>query len=330
MSDFEIDEDSGSNESFDRCKTVGSDEDTEDASETDQAIKHQEYVEMKEQMYQEKLANLKEQLRQLHAREHPEYLKRIKKLDEKYEEEINLTKAFEKVMLERIERDYEQEKLAAQQEFEEKRSSLRENLIQELELKKKLIEAERNNMDLTSEDNLLEMTELPIMRRLLNEDKNNLEVADVALIRKLVLEDLMDPKPIHTRRLRRRANETAPAPEKKRKTFSQMTFLLDEKEIDEDVAFIKNCLKNQDAGTSQDQGAAFDVKVEDEKLQYNKKWFQCGQKVYYEGKDVGTKNPGVILSITPSEICIKRNSTNKVHITVPQLQTGAFILKKRS
>lgn len=71
------------------CRGRESDEDTEDASETDLA-KHEEedYVEMKEQMYQDKLASLKRQLQQLQEGTLQEYQKRMKKLDQQYKERI--------------------------------------------------------------------------------------------------------------------------------------------------------------------------------------------------------------------------------------------------
>lgn len=50
---------------------------------------------------------------------------------------------------ERVEREYYLEREAAQKEFEEKKIELKENLISDLEEKKRIIEAERNNMELT-------------------------------------------------------------------------------------------------------------------------------------------------------------------------------------
>ncbi|KAJ7423713.1 Sin3 histone deacetylase corepressor complex component SDS3 [Willisornis vidua] len=95
-----------------------SDEDTEDASETDLA-KHDEedFVEMKEQMYQDKLASLKRQLQQLQE--------------------------------DQVEKNYVKEKKAAAKEFEDKKIELKENLIAELEEKKKMIENEKLTMELT-------------------------------------------------------------------------------------------------------------------------------------------------------------------------------------
>ncbi|XP_062890322.1 sin3 histone deacetylase corepressor complex component SDS3 isoform X2 [Mobula hypostoma] len=67
-----------------------SDEDTEDASETDIANKQddEDYLEVKEQMYQEKLTSLKRQLQQLQEGTLQEYQKRMKKLDQQYKERI--------------------------------------------------------------------------------------------------------------------------------------------------------------------------------------------------------------------------------------------------
>lgn len=50
-----------------------------------------------------------------------------------------------------MERDYINEKKAAAKEFEEKKIELRENLIAELEEKRKIIEAERHTMELTGD-----------------------------------------------------------------------------------------------------------------------------------------------------------------------------------
>ncbi|CAG5925413.1 unnamed protein product [Menidia menidia] len=125
-----------------------SEEDTEDASETDLA-KHDEddYVEIKEQMYQDKLASLKRQLQQLQE--------------------------------EQVERNYIKEKKAAVKEFDDKKVELKENLIAELEEKKKMIENEKLTMELTG--------------------------------------DSMEVKPIMTRKLRRRPNDPVPIPDKRRK-----------------------------------------------------------------------------------------------------------------
>ncbi|KAF0034250.1 hypothetical protein F2P81_014316 [Scophthalmus maximus] len=134
-----------------------SEEDTEDASETDLA-KHDEddYVEIKEQMYQDKLASLKRQLQQLQEGTLQEYQKRMKKLDQQYKERLRNADLFLQLETEQVERNYIKEKKAAVKEFDDKKVELKENLIAELEEKKKMIENEKLTMELTGDDQIME------------------------------------------------------------------------------------------------------------------------------------------------------------------------------
>uniref|UniRef100_A0A8P4KKM4 SDS3 homolog, SIN3A corepressor complex component n=1 Tax=Dicentrarchus labrax TaxID=13489 RepID=A0A8P4KKM4_DICLA len=120
------------------------------ASETDLA-KHDEddYVEIKEQMYQDKLASLKRQLQQLQEGTLQEYQKRMKKLDQQYKERLRNADLFLQLETEQVERNYIKEKKAAVKEFDDKKVELKENLIAELEEKKKMIENEKLTMELT-------------------------------------------------------------------------------------------------------------------------------------------------------------------------------------
>ncbi|KFM67625.1 hypothetical protein X975_20218, partial [Stegodyphus mimosarum] len=215
--DLDLDDENSDFEATNEKNEHESDEDTEDASETDMVKQEEEYTEIKEQMYQDKLANLKKQLQQLEDGEHPEYLKRLKKLEINHENRLSLNDVFLRLEKERVEREYFLEKEAAQKEYEEKKIELKENLIADLEEKKRIIEAERSSMELTG-------------------DKSSLQLADLAIIRRLIMEDSMEVKPVTTRKLRRRPNDPLPMPEKRRKTLpTQLNFLLDDNEILEDL-----------------------------------------------------------------------------------------------
>lgn len=310
-SDFEVQNEKNDHES---------DEDTEDASETDMVKQEEEYTEIKEQMYQDKLANLKKQLKQLQDGIHPDYMKRLKKLEQNYQSRQLLNEVFERIEEERVEREYYLEREAAQKDFDEKKVELRENLISDLEEKKRIIESERNTMELTG-------------------DKSSLQLSNLAIIRRLILEDSMEVKPVTTRKLRRRPNDPLPMPEKRRKTMpTQLNFFLDDNEILDDLRIINKGkyatpTKRNDSceSLSEDRGTNFEVKVEDGKLYYDKKWYHRGQQVYYEGKEVGSKNSGLICTISPSEIWIKRTSdSNKIRIYISQLQKGKFTIRRRS
>lgn len=113
--------------------------------------RQEEPLEIKEQMYQDKLSNLKKKLQQLKDGTHHDYNKKVKKLEYQYKERIRLNVLYRDYMIDCVEREYIQEKKAAVREFEEKKIDLKENLISDLEDKKRTVEAERYTMELTGD-----------------------------------------------------------------------------------------------------------------------------------------------------------------------------------
>ncbi|EDL19821.1 RIKEN cDNA 2400003N08, isoform CRA_c [Mus musculus] len=289
------------------CRGRESDEDTEDASETDLA-KHDEedYVEMKEQMYQDKLASLKRQLQQLQEGTLQEYQKRMKKLDQQYRERIRNAELFLQLETEQVERNYIKEKKAAVKEFEDKKVELKENLIAELEEKKKMIENEKLTMELTG--------------------------------------DSMEVKPIMTRKLRRRPNDPVPIPDKRRKPapdIPQLNYLLTDEQIMEDLRTL-NKLKSPKrpaspsspehlpATPAESPAQRFEARIEDGKLYYDKRWYHKSQAIYLESKD-NQKLSCVISSVGANEIWVRKTSdSTKMRIYVGQLQRGLFVIRRRS
>ncbi|XP_075290594.1 sin3 histone deacetylase corepressor complex component SDS3 [Opisthocomus hoazin] len=282
-----------------------SDEDTEDASETDLA-KHEEedFVEMKEQMYQDKLASLKRQLQQLQEGTLQEYQKRMKKLDQQYKERIRNAELFLQLETDQVEKNYVKEKKAAAKEFEDKKIELKENLIAELEEKKKMIENEKLTMELTG--------------------------------------DSMEVKPIMTRKLRRRPNDPVPIPDKRRKPApAQLNYLLTDEQIMEDLRTL-NKLKSPKrpaspsspehlpATPAESPAQRFEARIEDGKLYYDKRWYHKSQAIYLESKE-NTKISCVISSVGANEIWVRKTSdSTKMRIYLGQLQRGVFVIRRRS
>ncbi|KAM7441576.1 Sin3 histone deacetylase corepressor complex component SDS3 [Porites harrisoni] len=289
-----------------------SDEDTEDASETDMAKLEEEFTEMKEQMYQEKLQDYKQQLQNLIGGKHPEYTKRMNKLDMLRSERLLIAEICRKYEMELIEKEYVREQKAAQQEYEQKKVELKETLLNELQEKKKVIESERISMELTG--------------------------------------DSVEVKPAVTRKLRRRPNDPLPAPEKRRKTSPQINYMLDEEDIMEDLKALNklvslpgeisssqsrsesktgnNRIKSGN-GSHSEISYPIEVRSEDGKLFYDKKWFHKGTGVVVETRENG-RYSGVLHSIGQSEIWIKKTDNNKVRIYISSLIKGKFHLKKKS
>ncbi|KAG7490378.1 sin3 histone deacetylase corepressor complex component SDS3 isoform X1 [Solea senegalensis] len=291
-----------------------SEEDTEDASETDLA-KHDEddYVEIKEQIYTNKLASLKTQLQQLQEGTLQEYQKRMKKLDQQYKERLRNADLFLQLETEQVERNYIKEKKAAVKEFDDKKVELKENLIAELEEKKKMIENEKLTMELTG--------------------------------------DSMEVKPIMTRKLRRRPNDPVPIPDKRRKPApdilpilwmnSKLNYLLTDDQIMEDLRTL-NKLKSPKRPVSpsspehvpttpmDNPSQRYEARIEEGKLYYDKRWYHKSQAIYLESKD-NTKISCVISSVGTNEIWVRKTSdSTKMRIYLGQLQRGAFVIRRRS
>lgn len=255
-------------------------------------------------MYQDKLENLKKQLEDLKNGTHPEYLKRIKKLEQQYKERIRLNEIYREYLVNCVERDYILEKNAAVKEYEEKKSDLRENLLTDFEDKRKQIEIERNNMELNC--------------------------------------DTIDIKPAVTRKLRRRPNEPVPVVEKRRKnTPGALVLQLEDKEIDSDLKMISRskvmtpikqpCYSmNGNSASSYAMDAFTEAKIEDGKLLYEKRWYHRGQPIFVEGKEY-PRFAATISAIGNETIWVKKCSdNNKVRIMTMQLSRGKISIKRRA
>nr|CAD7200783.1 unnamed protein product [Timema douglasi] len=280
-------------------------EDTEEASETDMG-KTEEFTEIKEQMYKNKLSTFKKQLQQLKDGTHPEYNRKLKRLDIALKERLRLNVIARDYLIECVERDYVIEKKAAAKKFEEEKIELRETLILDMEEKRKIIEAERHTMELTG--------------------------------------DSMEVKPVMTRKLRRRPNDPVPVPEKRRKPPpAQVNYLLDEKEIENDLKMIirgkplgpvrKPALipvSNLSLGATLPDNSLPDTRIEDGKLLYEKRWFHRGQPVYVEGKEM-SRFSAIISAIGTEAIWVKKTSDGiKVRIYLTQLSRGKMSIKRRA
>ncbi|XP_075540994.1 sin3 histone deacetylase corepressor complex component SDS3 isoform X2 [Dermacentor variabilis] len=285
-----------------------SDEDTEDASETDMVKqREEECTEIKEQMYRDKLATLKKQLAQLKDDTHPEYVKRLRKIEQLYQERLFMNEVFQCHEIERVEREYIHEKKAAAREFEEKKIDLRESLIMELEEKRRMVESERSTIELTGG--------------------------------RLAPCDSMEVKSVTTRKLRRRPNDPLPMPEKRRKTSpTQLNFLLDDGEILDDLKMLNKGktpslnkrLDFEEYGNVDHGSHAIEARIEDGKLFYERKCYQRGQSVCVDSKDMG-RFFGVISAVGTSELWVKKTSdSGKVKIHLSQLLKGKVILRRKS
>jgi len=318
-----------------------SDEDTEDARSSDEEYPREEsFADIKEQMYQDKVTSLKTQLHRLKEGDLPDYSRKIKKLDLSIKESTRFREVAKAFELEQLESEYVNEKKLAVKELEERKVELRENLLSELEDKKRMVESERQSLDLTG------------------------TASSMRLMTSLY--DPMDPlqKPV-TRTLRKRTAETRNAqPNSKRMKNGQpaINYLLDDEDIAEDLKIIQKALgqvstSRPPASTSTDvvpstSGAPSNstnvtssnasqcnapntagIRIENGKLYYDKKWFHRGQPVFLETPQSGNRDAGVIMAIIPQQDIIsirKLDDRTKVKIHLGQLAKLKYIIRKRT
>ncbi|KFQ38217.1 Sin3 histone deacetylase corepressor complex component SDS3, partial [Mesitornis unicolor] len=275
--------------------------DTEDASETDLA-KHEEedFVEMKEQMYQDKLASLKRQLQQLQEGTLQEYQKRMKKLDQQYKERIR----------------------NAAKEFEDKKIELKENLIAELEEKKKMIENEKLTMELTGALQLHYSTDSmevkPIMTRKLRRRPN--DPVPIPDKRRKPAPDILFQS--HCKALLNYLLTDEQIMEDLRTLNKRPVALL--------FSASPSSPEHLPATPAESPAQRFEARIEDGKLYYDKRWYHKSQAIYLESKE-NTKISCVISSVGANEIWVRKTSdSTKMRIYLGQLQRGVFVIRRRS
>ncbi|XP_050076063.1 sin3 histone deacetylase corepressor complex component SDS3-like [Anopheles maculipalpis] len=335
------------------AENLNNSSDTDTASESDMvtgstSTHHHsvdERLEIKEQMYQDKLANLLGQLELCKQGKHPEYLKMVERLQ---------TELADRLLANKVERDYRVacaeidfilEKVAAEKEYEEKEAEFYKNLIADLEDQKKMIDPEFSTKELNG--------------------------------------DSIDVKSTVTQKLRRRPNEPLHVPEERHMlTTNQLSFLLDDKEIENDlkllasfrasiasraaaaqhtinegasgsgsagtagrgVASVAMNLADQNGTPSEGYGSgttgpsaggqsnqlAIDTRIKDGKLWYERRWFHHGQPVHIEGRDI-SRFAANISAIGVEVIYVKKTTDGQeVPIFLSQLRRGKVSIKRRA
>ncbi|CAG5116092.1 unnamed protein product, partial [Candidula unifasciata] len=163
--------------------------------------------------------------------------------------------------------------------------------------------------------------------------------------------DFMEVKPTMTRKLRRRPNDPVPIPEKRRKPSPdilcsklqalclelKVNLLLEDDQILDDLHVMlkvsgKPLAKKQFLSQQNLQSEpSSDVRIEDGRLWYDKKWFQRNSMVQVDSKEGAPRIYGTITNIGNQEIWLKRSGDNsKLRIYLSQLQKGKYIIKKRT
>ncbi|NXF29030.1 SDS3 deacetylase, partial [Nyctibius bracteatus] len=271
--------------------------DTEDASETDLA-KHEEedFVEMKEQMYQDKLASLKRQLQQLQEGTLQEYQKRMKKLDQQYKERIRNAELVFAVSSSSVDAG----------SYHKKSNFLYERgkiifLVPSLQL-----HYSTDSMEVK-----------PIMTRKLRRRPN--DPVPIPDKRRKPAPDILLQS--HWRPI---VSEAGLLP--------ASVLLYTQRKMKFSLLFpaSPSSPEHLPATPAESPAQRFEARIEDGKLYYDKRWYHKSQAIYLESKE-NTKISCVISSVGANEIWVRKTSdSTKMRIYLGQLQRGVFVIRRRS
>jgi Sin3 histone deacetylase corepressor complex component SDS3 len=191
-------------DSAERSGENSSDEDTEDASEPDTVRMEEE--EAKSSSFEEKLAALHAQLKQVEDGTDLDFLQEVARIKEERDKRLFVAESFRVYETQCVKEEFEREKTQAETEFEVKKVELKECLMHDQQDKKRAYENYRHTAELSTGGGL----------------------------------DSFEPKTMVTRKLRRRHYEPLPMPEKRRKLapLSSLVYVLDEHEVDDDLKVI--------------------------------------------------------------------------------------------
>ncbi|NXJ01615.1 SDS3 deacetylase, partial [Psophia crepitans] len=270
----------------------------------------EDFVEMKEQMYQDKLASLKRQLQQLQEGTLQEYQKRMKKLDQQYKERIRNAGRLDFLL----------------------RCCVQLNVTSFFQLGCwKLSQKQKNKSNFLYERGRIIFL-VPFLQ--LHYFTDSMEVKPI-MTRKLRRRP-NDPVPIPDKRRK-------PAPDiLLQRRGSALNYLLTDEQIMEDLRTLNkvgvvaplvsspSSPEHLPATPAESPAQRFEARIEDGKLYYDKRWYHKSQAIYLESKE-NTKISCVISSVGANEIWVRKTSdSTKMRIYLGQLQRGVFVIRRRS
>ncbi|KXJ24723.1 breast cancer metastasis-suppressor 1-like protein-A [Exaiptasia diaphana] len=262
----------------------------------DMADLERQFVELKEQLYCERLSQVEKKLDEVATELASEYNGPLAELKEMCQIRLEVADILKQCRLVNVENKYEAEEQSTVQHFESEKLALMEGMKADLEEKIRKLEEDKHNIDISA-DVWLESQSI---------SKKHRRAADGVLS--------FD---------KRRKPVTVSGP--------YIVYMLKEMDILEDWAAIrkaKGALARRKAQRSyQSEKISFSARYEDGKLYYEGEWFHKGCQINIEGKD-GTNCSAMITGINTGEILVRRNDGYKTNLYIGQLQKGKFKIKK--
>jgi len=275
----------------------------------------EELIIKKENEKIEQIQEYKNKLEKLERDDLDELKRKWKRLDSKAHQERKTLTAFRQFLVASIQAEYNQELNEAESELEGKRDELRSKLLADLEDKKKALEIEKLQADVSG--NVIDNFEgknhftrkLRVRPSKFREDnipeqnQNSPAQHGLAWLKKQPNYDPnLDRRPI--------ARRLGPG----------LVHLLSEQEIQDDLRIIKtNSRKRSSTQTSLPNKK--EIAIRDGKMKIGQKWFYKHEPVIIQRRD-GQKENAKIIAITDTAVEVRKEDSTRFRISIGKISRG--------
>ncbi|KAL4656305.1 breast cancer metastasis-suppressor 1-like protein [Arapaima gigas] len=252
-----------------------------------------QFIDLRDQLYKERLAQVDAKLQEVTAGKAPEYLEPLASLQENMQIRVKVAGVYKELCLESIKNKYDCEIQAALQHWESEKLLLFDTVQSELEEKIRRLEEDRHNIDITSElwnDELLSRRN---KRDSFSPDKQKKPV---------VVSDILSYSA----------------------SYSDLDILEDWTTIRKAVASLGPHRGKTDACSKSDNQHR--VRSENGRLFYDGNWYSRGQAICID-KKYECPTSAIITTINHEEVWFKRLDGSKSKLYISQLQKGKYTIK---
>lgn len=257
----------------------------------------QEFADLKDRLYQERVAALDEEIEQLNNGIHQGYLDRVRMLEEQTQDKIRVAELYHKFELDNIEVTYTYEIALADAELAGRKRAVYTRLMEGLQSRKKKLMQVRDHTD-----------------------QIEAEITDTRMMRQSAKQVSKQRRPSEQKTEKRRKVQLVEWP--------FIIYQLRDAEIQEDLAAMKRSSKNVRRPQQKVGERDYDVYFDDGKLFYEKRWYERGDQIWVENKDQ-VHYFGGITAINSGEVWIRRSDGGKTKLYISQLRLGKYTIRPK-
>lgn len=262
---------------------------------TDMGELENQFSDLKEQLYKERIEQIEKQLEQVTHNEANEYTGPLKRLEDNHHIRIDVCTNLKKYRTINLENSFNCELQLINQQYENHVNMIREEILQDLDYKLRKVEEDRHTLDTFSD--------------LWSDDS--------------------------ARKRRKRKSFEMFVPEKRKKPINVtgpfMIYMLKEFEVLEDITMLRKAKNDLARRKTQElfnkDGVKTQARYEDGKFFYDGHWFQKGEKVQLDNKMDNPVN-ATITAINTGEVWVSKGNGLKCKLFIAQFQQGKFIMRK--